>query len=201
MTRLTALLPALKEHWARTQPEILGGLQPGLSAEEITAKLAEVSVQPTAEVLEWWGWHNGIVEPPGVFFRITGSVLEFLPLDVALGLYRDSVSVSQMLLENGVGTAWPPQQFPWLAYGDGSMLALDLADPNAPDTPVYALWEDMERIPDDSPIAASMTDAVQIWLEMFDSGAWGFNASSGCMNVLDEAVEKQLVHRFGQIAR
>lgn len=194
MTELVLLFSALEAHWVRHHPEMLKHLRPPLPRGDVERALVELGLQPSGEMVDWWGWHDGLIESPSQHMRITGSRLEFLPLSTAINVYEMQRQAGLEAWEDGEpGEFWPRSYFPWVVDGGGGSFALDLTDP-ARGNPVRRRYKD--HWDNEHVEANSMAAVVAAWLEFFDAGAWGYDDRIGGIGVVDEGANRELQTRF-----
>lgn len=79
MTDLPAKLEELQAALTRLGSPIDGYLRPGVPGEEVHAGLRVLGLQPTEELIDWFGWHDGYDVEAFNAARPTRSALEFFP--------------------------------------------------------------------------------------------------------------------------
>jgi hypothetical protein len=60
---LAAALARLEAILRRSEAAIVPLLHPGIDEAEVTSLLAGVGLRPTAELITWFGWHDGAGAP------------------------------------------------------------------------------------------------------------------------------------------
>lgn len=120
MSRLGAALEQLEESLRRLgRAGLVGALRPGLRPEAVAAQLGRRGLQAPPEVVEIFGWHDGVDEPAD---RVMDDV-QLFP-----GFYM--VSLEGCLMNYDVfvrSSRWSPAWFPFLANGGGDFYFLDLS--------------------------------------------------------------------------
>jgi hypothetical protein len=62
VTSLPDLPAQLEDAWARKGAPPAAWLAPGLAAEEVERELGAAAFGAPAEIVEWFGWHNGTID-------------------------------------------------------------------------------------------------------------------------------------------
>lgn len=62
--KLSTALVELEATWLRNGMPHTHCLAPGVEAAEVEAALASAGLTPPAEILEWFGWHDGTIWSP-----------------------------------------------------------------------------------------------------------------------------------------
>jgi hypothetical protein len=173
MTKLTAALEGLEQAWLRNGMPHTNWLAAGLEATEVEAALAPVGLTPPAEILEWFGWHNGTIWSPTEGDVVPGLGMgRFAPLSLIQALEERS-----MMMEVAASLEDDPMAIPedlplwevaWLPVGHdagGSVLTAELG---AEDTvPVRDVsWDDGEF---KTVRAESLAAVVELWIEWLDA--------------------------------
>ena len=121
---LTALLAEYEDILVAAGVPVRDSLAPGLSPEEIIAKLLAVHLRPNEEIIAWFGWQNGLTEP--AVGRTHWNILpDLIPesVDELTDNYRirifDNVPTTEYMgnvmdprfTSNGLGFGWLPLEF------------------------------------------------------------------------------------------
>jgi hypothetical protein len=128
--RLRASLAGLSEVWSRHGFWVAESAAPGLDEREIRRQLTAYDLDPPAELLTWWGWHNGVLDPEGAnqpdLYRSSGIDLwALISLDEAIEIMRawrvaaDRASAGDVALRDDV---WPQGWLPILGGGSDSLI-------------------------------------------------------------------------------
>jgi hypothetical protein len=162
MARLldTTLLDRLEAAWRAQGAEIMSVLAPGLGDRAMRRALEPLGIDLPEEARRWWGWHNGVTVQTPHGWEI-GPEVGFYSLEQAIRQYfEERASVNE--------GEWPDHWLPLTRFSHGP-LVIDCGDPQT--AVVYRVdWEI-----DDFRAADSMGAMVELWLDMFDTGAWSWN--------------------------
>jgi hypothetical protein len=71
---LADALSRLESILVRSRAAIVPLLHPGIDEAEVTSLLAGVGLSPSAELVTWYGWHDGAGSP-----GVSGVVARFVP--------------------------------------------------------------------------------------------------------------------------
>lgn len=123
-------------------------MHPGIDESQVTRLLGEVGLRPTAEVVAWFGWHDGAGErgmPREVIELVPGG--EFYDLRYLCGEYVTTRRIaSQVAVIPGspfdAEQRWPTHWFPLLRLFGKGFLAIDLAGGDGTTSPVHVVWHD-----------------------------------------------------------
>lgn len=168
-------LVRLEQAWQGAGAPIGRLLAPGVDAAQVRDALAPLGLQPSGELLTWYGWRNGV--RPGTPWRYAATHATFTLLslgqsveryqfhqaimrDVVDGERRDPAE-AERLREELLPSAWFP-----LCSADGDSLLADLSAPALDVTPVYWRPRDGDKIV----AAGSICDLVGAWLQLLDVG-------------------------------
>jgi hypothetical protein len=144
-------------------------LRPGLPAAEVEAQLASIGLTAPADLLTWYGWHNGSAAPDGPL-----GDAEFLPnwwfgsVEDMVALYRDDVH--WLLDEIGhQGVEW----FPILKSRTGDYHVLMRCDGLAPGEIAFiangAFEPDLYK-------PRSLEEPLVWWADYIENGKYAFEA-------------------------
>lgn len=160
-------------------------LAPGIGAEEVNQKLAEVGLIAPDELLVWFGWHNGLTTPtPGEIAE--RALPNFVPasIDLTIRRYKDLVLNFEPPYMNDI----PLKYFTfgagegWLRIEDDSRgCAVDCSGKYPPsDAPRirYASEQFYETGAETLFRAVSLCTRVTWMLDSFHSGAFNWNAET-----------------------
>jgi hypothetical protein len=185
---LSALLSELDEMLLANKVPVADLLSPGVSEEYVLSQMGSVGLTPPAELLVWFGWHNGATRAEGRPSIAGVALPAFVPGSVRssgahyrlhLGVPETSTNVvgeldpdlEALYVGMGGGVGW----FPLAADGNGMLIECNISAGTAPKLHSY----DLEF---DSPDARHLLRAVSLctiatwWLEEISSGAWAWDA-------------------------
>jgi hypothetical protein len=191
---LEALLASLDKLLFEREVPTEDLLMPGAQGYEIAEELAPLALKPNAELLVWWGWHNGTqLQEDGR--RVRGLALPGFAmggvhdatrnyrrfLGVIDGPSSRSLSVNREreveYADVGGGTGWLPLG----RFGDG-MLIECAGDPEAP--PMLHSSDPEFRFPDSENYmrAQSLCTIVTWWIEEISAGGWTWDPANSVWN-------------------
>ena len=99
MQSISHSLDRIFKVWQQDREELIPLLQPGLSPEEIQAKVSQLSLQLPQEMYELYQWHNGIAS--NITFEFATDFLpgfNFLSLDQALKHFNEIENYRQQVM-------------------------------------------------------------------------------------------------------
>lgn len=147
-----------------------GWESPGLTDAEIDASLAPLGLSLPEEARVLWRWHNGL--PLSVQTNLLGGHGKWLlSIEEAVELAERHRRMHDDNLCDLATDSDPRYDYAWLAFfGPQHPLMIDCSVPRNAPTPLRMLaWEE----PAPPPIrVASLGDAVLLWMEALESGAW-----------------------------
>jgi hypothetical protein len=147
--------------------------QPGLTDQTMQELVSPLGLTLPLEARVWWGWRNGVPETAGAGRTEIGPGRKWLPLDEAVA---ECSQIRQMLAEAAGGeqrlteAAWASSWIPLVRAEGSIVIETDVPD-NAP-SPVRVYWFDEPAAPPD---LASLGEAVSLWIEAMDQGAWRYD--------------------------
>ena len=177
---LLAALDELEQRLMAVEDPILDMLQPGIGEDEVSSALAAQGLHPPAELVTWWGWHNGS-RPPN---RLTSFASIGFPYSVqdaltALVSWRDNWAVDAVSIfqDAGIDRAldwfWRPSWLPLFGLAHSGVIAADTAGSgSAPLHDVEA--EDVEGTFHE-PSTPSIAVAIRTAVEAIDENALRWN--------------------------
>ncbi|TAK71308.1 MAG: hypothetical protein EPO13_00280 [Actinomycetota bacterium] len=160
-------------------PETL--MRPGLSIEEIRARLSESSLAPCDDVVDWFSWHDGSALST---WRLPGSALVGVSLAEALRRRERQWAVSSDLASDGMfddsGGVESLYRRQWLPLarpvGSGGDLVVVLDRQVAHPAVKRLDWADGYGPVHD--IAGSLADVVGHWIRVLRTGLVRFSAET-----------------------
>ena len=183
MTELPRVLRALEAAWLELGAPILDQLAPGLSEATIRHALEPVTSNPCREVIEWFGWRNGLV--PGVRHTALGP-FAFEPYSLSLAsrnrtqrldLARDAAAYA-----NAGGDSWVSPEYYWspgwlpIATDLGQAdLAVDIDSDEEACLVRCVDWEDVYGFRDLA--ASSLAEVIDLWVLILRSDYCRFDAT------------------------
>lgn len=188
--RLRELLRSYEAKLAEFGPPLSESMYPGIDRVEVEVKLASRGLSCPAEVVEWFGWKNGVVLD-GV--RTAGIPMIFpATLDQALRAYDDS----RIELEDALTYSL---DYEGLAYGavEGWLRLQSISESVAVecvasgDTPPRVRWAAPDFIEPHRAgkfRAVSLCTVISRWIESADRGAFAWDESQHRWMVDDSRV-------------
>jgi hypothetical protein len=175
---LSGLLAALEDRLRRFGAPIVEALRPGAPAERVRAELAADGLAAPADLVAWWGWHDGVEGPavpegPGMVERAESVLLDGWRL---LSL-ADALRIRRWTLDDyaraGGGGVVPRSWVPVLHFTGAAYLAADSAV-TAGGAPLY-LVDGGAGLPEPSPTPqlGSLEELVTLVVKLFDDGLAG----------------------------
>jgi hypothetical protein len=160
---LRTLLDELDDRLRRFGAPVVEAFRPGLAEEQVREEAGAAGLAAPADVLAWWGWHDGVdggVPPeyagPGVRFRPESTIVR--PWH-ALSL-ADALRVRRWYVEQA---AAPPSWLPALHFEGQPLLAVD--------TDAGTVHVVDEGFPEPSPPQfASLEELAGSLVRLFDEG-------------------------------
>lgn len=175
---LVDALSRLESVLARSGAAIVPVLHPGVGEPEVASLLGGVGLRPTAELVVWFGWHDGAGErgmPSNLIEVVPGG--EFYDLEHMCEEYVTTRRIaSQVAATPGspfdAEQRWPTHWFPLLRLFGKGFLAVDLAGGEGEASPVHVVWHDsdpQERARVAWPSVAAFVEAV---IGRFEAGVY-----------------------------
>ena len=169
--RLRAGLARLEATWSRFDLPIATSVQPGLSEVAVRETFAGLDLHAPAELVTWFGWHNGALTDPYLREAMPGWWL--LRLDECVErfvFHRDP----------GRGEGWPEVEwlFPFMGM-DGYRLLAEV-QPGSPTTPVHV---GPSGDSPHGPYASSLLDLVEHAVLLMEGPAVTFDTTNGFLAV------------------
>jgi cell wall assembly regulator SMI1 len=178
---LEAALARLEAILRRAGAAIVPLLHPGIDEAEVTSILAGVGLRPSAEVVTWFGWHDGAGSPgvPSVAIRFVpgGEFYDLRHLCDEYDMTRSAAS-DVAAMPGGVFHAeelWRAHWFPLLRLFGKGFLAVDLAGNDSSTSPVHVVWHDSD--PEERALVAweSVGSFVEAVNDRFNVGVYSFD--------------------------
>jgi cell wall assembly regulator SMI1 len=157
---------------------------PGLTAEQVRQALAEVVEDVPDDVVDWYTWHDGWDPAPLMKPAMAPCFFDPYPLADALEMRATLIHSSATLAPSwpvAPDYFWPPTWLPFGTDDGGGYLAVNLAQ--FQELSAGVILEVHWDSPDfREPVAASLTDMVDVWLELLPYGFWSWDADEGHWN-------------------
>ncbi|MBI4941116.1 MAG: hypothetical protein HY830_10250 [Actinobacteria bacterium] len=163
MGHLIDLLPQLEAEWAARGVAAAKSLRPGLDPRTVSRRLADRGLVAPAELIDWFGWHDGVSDPEA---RAVSPTLSIMDLDECIAA-RD-VRLPALLASQPDDVRW----LPLLGDGSGNVLVVDCGALSSTRGSVTMMYRELD-VPDADRHAASLSDPVIWWIEMYRTGTWG----------------------------
>lgn len=170
---LTEQLAKLEAYWMR-EDRFRDAVRPGLPPEAVASTLVAVGLEPHPEVIEWFGWHDGV---NGWRERKSAGVggTRRSPLALAEAVeWRDYLLTERSRLTEEVGAEvgfWEPGWFPLLVLANGTQsIGVDCGVDSdrlgqlivAGDAWVDPFW------------MSGLSELVTRWLWFYETGGYAF---------------------------
>lgn len=175
---LTHALTRLENLLARFGAAMVPVLRPGIDEAQIGSALDGVGLQPTAEVVAWFGWHDGAGErgmPSEVIELVPGG--EFYDLGHLCVEYVTTRRIAAQVAAMPGSTfdadqRWPRHWFPLLRLFGKGFLAVELGSSDRTTSPVHVVWHDSN--PEDRARVAwpSIRTFIETVIGRFETGTY-----------------------------
>ena len=170
--RLAAALSRLEAVLDRSGAAIVPLLHPGIGQTEVVAAFDGIGLSPSAEVVTWFGWHDGAGErgmpttlielvPGGEFYGVHDLCSEYVQARrVALEVASNTADLpSKTGFHATADDIWRVSWFPLLRLFGKGYLAVDLgADDET--SPVHIKWHDTDPYLGDWPTVRAFVETV-----------------------------------------
>lgn len=166
-TRLTPLLHQLEQRLTEYRAPIIPHLRAGAEPARSTALLLERGATPTQELLDWWAWHDGTDAAEAY-----GGAFVAVPENLLLANWHlpslAEAASSHDRLQRSWGGELPRSWWPVLRMSVPAVLCADTAG-----TGELFLVDAHADLPSDppEPLARSLSDFLQLLLQLFAAGA------------------------------
>jgi hypothetical protein len=172
-TDLRGLLNQLEARLEAFGAPIAGVFRPGADAHHVREMLVTEGLPPHADLVTWWGWHDGVQSPtspvtdgPGIYYRPATTLLgpwHILGLDEALRIRRFLGEAHWGL---PIEQAFPPSWIPILTTDGAGELCADAAA--VPEAALHI--RDEGYLGGERPLFLSIGELVACMVEAFDAG-------------------------------
>lgn len=175
---LADALSRLESILVRSRAAIVPLFHPGIDEAEVTSLLAGVGLSPSAELVTWFGWHDGAGSPgvPSVAIRFVPGG-EFFDLRHLCDEYDTTRSAASDVaaMPGGVFDSeelWRARWFPLLRLFGKGFLAADLGGNDSSTSPVHIVWHDSD--PEQRSLVAweSLGSFVEAVNDRFNEGVY-----------------------------
>jgi hypothetical protein len=146
--------------------------QPGLDNDAMQALAESVGLELPVEARTWWGWHNGVPMTNDPALDQIGPLMRWRSLQDAIS---ECLRVREMIASvfrdgpKPVEEVWRSTWLPWI-HAEG-LYVIETDVPDSAPAPVHVHWFDEPTTTADLP---SMGEAVVLWIEAIDRGAWRY---------------------------
>jgi hypothetical protein len=182
--RLGAALSRLEAILDRSGAAIVPLLHPGIGQPEVLAAFDGIGLSPSAEVVTWFGWHDGAGEP-----GVPTTRIELVPGGEFYGthdLCREYLQARSTALEVASNAAdlpsktgfhataddlWRASWFPLLRLFGKGYLAVDL-DAGDETSPVHIIWHDTDPYLGEWPTVRAFVETL---IYRFEEGIYAVN--------------------------
>jgi hypothetical protein len=175
MSDLSELLQALDARWWDLGMPVDEILAPGLSETEVRSTLSAVTERPCDEIVEWFTWHNGRLDPRPNLVLAAPSGFALLSVIGALaersGSQAVAIEAAAMEPEAGLTPAehWPSSWLPIGENGSGGLLVAEIGT-----DPIHAPLRFHDWGGESPAGVPSLVAAVQLWLTVLDTGVYAW---------------------------
>jgi hypothetical protein len=166
-SRLRAALARLERTWSRLGLAIADAAAPGLDEEVVRSTLSVLDLEAPAELVTWFGWHNGASTSPYMREALPGWWL--LTLDECVDRF-----LSHRDFGRPEGWAWVETLFPIMAMDAYRLLAE--VRPGSPTVPIHVGPRDDEP---HGPYASSLLDLIEFAVLLMEGPAVTMNEEHG----------------------
>jgi hypothetical protein len=182
--RLAAALSRLEAILDRSGAAIVPLLHPGIGQPEVLAAFDGIGLSPSAEVVTWYGWHDGAGAPglPSMAIELVPGG-EFYDLRYLCGEYQQARSAADYVASSAAdlpsktgfhATAddlWRVSWFPLLRLFGKGYLAVDLGAGDET-SPVHIKWHDTDPYLGEWPTVRAFVETV---IYRFEEGIYAVN--------------------------
>jgi hypothetical protein len=173
---LAGALSRLESILVRSRAAIVPLLHPGIDEAEVARLLARLGLRPSAELVTWFGWHDGAGSPgvPSVAVRFVpgGEFHDLRHLCDQYVMKRSNASDVAAMPGSvyDVEQLWPTHWFPLLRLFGKGYLAVDLAANEGSTSPVHIVWHDIDL--DERADWESVRSFVETVIDRFEEGVY-----------------------------
>lgn len=173
---LAGALSRLESILVRSRAAIVPLLHPGIDEAEVARLLARLGLRPSAELVTWFGWHDGAGSPgvPSVAVRFVpgGEFYDLRHLCDQYVMKRSNASDVAAMPGSvyDVEQLWPTHWFPLLRLFGKGYLAVDLAANEGSTSPVHIVWHDIDL--DERADWESVRSFVETVIDRFEEGVY-----------------------------
>jgi hypothetical protein len=181
---LAAALARLEAILTRSRAAIVPLLHPGIGDREVVATLQDIGLTPRAEVVRWFGWHNGaggpgmpttLIElvPGGEFYGAHDLCREYVQARSAAEYVASNVAdlPSKTGFHATADDLWRLTWFPLLRLFGKGYLAVDLGAGDET-SPVHIKWHDTDPYLGEWPTVRAFVETV---IYRFEEGIYAVN--------------------------
>lgn len=148
---LRGSLDRLEAVLVRADAAVVPLMRPGLPEGRVRSLLGELGLEPTPEILEWFGWHDGAGENgmPSVLMELAPGG-EFYELEYLCTECREVREAASYVVDTGPPTNvtaeafWRNGWFPLLRLFGKGYVAVDLTGAPSDGCPVHVVWHDSD---------------------------------------------------------
>jgi hypothetical protein len=184
MTNLPYLLSELEARWLRLGFRDQRAFDPGLAPTDVRRALSDIVPDPAEEVIEWFSWHNGLRDPEGGLVDAAPSGFSPMSMEAALAARESRLRLADELAqhENSAGGEidsdyfWPKTWLPIGEMGGPASLVVDVGESQERATVFNVDWGGGDFR---APIAASLSQAVLVWIMTLEDGYYAWSDADG----------------------
>jgi len=173
---LLALLGRLQGLWNAQGAPVAHYALPGLTEGRLDEVARTSGFQLAGELREWWAWHNGVAEAPGVpLSTLTAGpgAWELLSLDGALA---DRTTWMQTMARTGL--PWDPTWLPLVAGPQNSRILARTAEGDGYHVPMGFMMLPYEGELG-ATVAGSLAEVVALWVLALEERYYWYDSTLG----------------------
>jgi hypothetical protein len=162
---LEEVLAELEDRLLTIGAGVAGLLAPGLSEDQVRTRLGELGMEPPGELVTWFGWHDGLINPDPAFERYD-RVIRWHPMTL------------EQCIQDWSGQPrgpedwqWDPTWLPVGHYDNSSRLTVDCTPPQQRLARLSAYGAEeggFGRCA--APVVIGLAGVVRWWLDALDAG-------------------------------
>ena len=184
--RLAAALSRLEAILDRSGAAIVPLFHPGIGQPEVLAAFDGIGLRPSAEVVTWFGWHDGAGErgmpttliklvPGGEFYGVHDLCREYVQARSAAEYVASNVAdlPSKTGFHSTADDLWRVSWFPLLRLFGKGYLAVDLGAGDET-SPVHIKWHDTDPYLGEWPTVRAFVETV---IYRFEEGIYAVNGA------------------------
>jgi hypothetical protein len=169
---LWALLEQFRGVLREAGAPVAENLAPGVAPEVVRARLGELGMEPSEQLLTWFAWQNGIADWTGPAPAATFIMVVWVPYSL-----DEAVEEWRMWDHGSEPWEWIPTWLPVAHYWGMPRLAVDCTPPQDRICTVRQVSPDAGLFAGTDAGARTLDWAVHHWIAMVEN--WGYHVDSG----------------------